>query len=237
MSWVSTTELSSLVQVCFVIPHSLWLRLLSELKVLIIYSCCRRLEWTPDIGICSSLNGSQGCPCDGKRPNGVQILCASSTFFHFPFVIKICPGMSLILLILQAGLVHIFDRVVSEIVGKMRDMKVDRAELGCLKAIILFNPGKIDSKLFYFYYECTKICYYLRRCPWTAPSIYGPSRSSPRQSVLNSRRVYATTVSQWAWPVREIAPETPSSTIYWTEVSGTSLLLPTNYWHAHRTLP
>ncbi|XP_021949220.1 retinoic acid receptor RXR-alpha-B isoform X3 [Folsomia candida] len=40
----------------------------------------------------------------------------------------------------QAGLVHIFDRVLSEIVGKMRDMKVDRAELGCLKAIILFNP-------------------------------------------------------------------------------------------------
>lgn len=41
----------------------------------------------------------------------------------------------------QAGLVHIFDRVLSEIVSKMRDMKVDRAELGCLKAIILFNPG------------------------------------------------------------------------------------------------
>lgn len=44
--------------------------------------------------------------------------------------------------IFQAGLVHIFDRVLSEIVVKMRDMKVDRAELGCLKAIILFNPGK-----------------------------------------------------------------------------------------------
>jgi len=40
----------------------------------------------------------------------------------------------------QAGLVHIFDRVLSEIVEKMREMKVDRAELGCLKAIILFNP-------------------------------------------------------------------------------------------------
>jgi len=40
----------------------------------------------------------------------------------------------------QAGLVHIFDRVLSEVVVKMRDMKVDKAELGCLKSIILFNP-------------------------------------------------------------------------------------------------
>jgi hypothetical protein len=40
----------------------------------------------------------------------------------------------------QAGLVSIFDRVLSEVVVKMRDMKVDKAELGCLKAIILFNP-------------------------------------------------------------------------------------------------
>lgn len=39
----------------------------------------------------------------------------------------------------QAGLSLIFDRVITEVVVKMRDMKVDKAELGCLRAIILFN--------------------------------------------------------------------------------------------------
>ncbi|CAG7827979.1 unnamed protein product [Allacma fusca] len=39
----------------------------------------------------------------------------------------------------QAGLSLIFDRVIAEVVVKMRDMKVDKAELGCLRAIILFN--------------------------------------------------------------------------------------------------
>lgn len=47
--------------------------------------------------------------------------------------------------IFQAGLVHIFDRVLSEVVVKMRDMKVDKAELGCLKSIILFNPGNVKE--------------------------------------------------------------------------------------------
>ncbi|XP_034940748.1 retinoic acid receptor RXR isoform X3 [Chelonus insularis] len=39
----------------------------------------------------------------------------------------------------QAGLGPIFDRVLSELVTKMRDMKMDKTELGCLRAIILFN--------------------------------------------------------------------------------------------------
>ncbi|KAG5325152.1 RXR protein, partial [Pseudoatta argentina] len=40
----------------------------------------------------------------------------------------------------QAGVVTIFDRVISELVSKMREMKVDKTELGCLRSIILFNP-------------------------------------------------------------------------------------------------
>lgn len=40
-----------------------------------------------------------------------------------------------------AGVGAIFDRVLTELVGKMREMKMDRTELGCLRAIILFNPG------------------------------------------------------------------------------------------------
>lgn len=39
----------------------------------------------------------------------------------------------------QAGIGTIFDRVLSELVTKMREMKMDKTELGCLRAIILFN--------------------------------------------------------------------------------------------------
>ncbi|XP_043273386.1 retinoic acid receptor RXR-alpha-B isoform X2 [Venturia canescens] len=40
----------------------------------------------------------------------------------------------------QAGVGAIFDRVLSELVAKMRDMEMDKTELGCLRSIILFNP-------------------------------------------------------------------------------------------------
>jgi Ligand-binding domain of nuclear hormone receptor len=40
----------------------------------------------------------------------------------------------------QAGVGTIFDRVLTELVSKMREMRMDKAELGCLRAIILFNP-------------------------------------------------------------------------------------------------
>nr|XP_012317144.1 retinoic acid receptor RXR-beta isoform X6 [Aotus nancymaae] len=42
----------------------------------------------------------------------------------------------------SAGVGAIFDRVLTELVSKMRDMRMDKTELGCLRAIILFNPGK-----------------------------------------------------------------------------------------------
>ncbi|XP_061427850.1 retinoic acid receptor RXR-alpha-B-like isoform X1 [Lethenteron reissneri] len=40
----------------------------------------------------------------------------------------------------SAGVGSIFDRVLTELVSKMRDMNMDKAELGCLRAIVLFNP-------------------------------------------------------------------------------------------------
>ncbi|XP_070152390.1 retinoid X receptor ultraspiracle isoform X2 [Polyergus mexicanus] len=46
----------------------------------------------------------------------------------------------------QAGVITIFDRVLSELVSKMREMKMDRTELGCLRSIILFNPDARDLK-------------------------------------------------------------------------------------------
>ncbi|XP_026276637.1 retinoic acid receptor RXR-alpha-B isoform X5 [Frankliniella occidentalis] len=40
----------------------------------------------------------------------------------------------------QAGVGNIFDRVLTELVHKMRDMRMDKSELACLRTIILFNP-------------------------------------------------------------------------------------------------
>jgi hypothetical protein len=42
----------------------------------------------------------------------------------------------------QAGVGTIFDRVLTELVAKMREMNMDKTELACLKAIVLYNPGK-----------------------------------------------------------------------------------------------
>lgn len=38
------------------------------------------------------------------------------------------------------GVGEIYDRVLVELVGKMKELKMDKSELGCLRAIILFNP-------------------------------------------------------------------------------------------------
>jgi hypothetical protein len=48
----------------------------------------------------------------------------------------------------QAGVEAIFDRVLTELVAKMKDMNMDRTELGCLRTIILFNPGNVPVTLF-----------------------------------------------------------------------------------------
>jgi hypothetical protein len=42
----------------------------------------------------------------------------------------------------SAGVGAIFDRVLSELVAKMRELKMDKTELGCLRAIILYNSGE-----------------------------------------------------------------------------------------------
>lgn len=41
----------------------------------------------------------------------------------------------------SAHLIFFLSRVLTELVSKMRDMQMDKTELGCLRAIILFNPG------------------------------------------------------------------------------------------------
>jgi len=44
----------------------------------------------------------------------------------------------------QLGFGLIFDRILAELVYKMRDLAMDRTELGCLRAIVLFNPGMLS---------------------------------------------------------------------------------------------
>ena len=39
-----------------------------------------------------------------------------------------------------SGVGAIFDRVLIELVSKMQEMSMDKTELGCLRAIVLFNP-------------------------------------------------------------------------------------------------
>lgn len=58
----------------------------------------------------------------------------------------------------QAGVGTIFDRVLTELVAKMREMKMDKTELGCLRSVILFNPGTL---LIHFLYISDKIKQFL----------------------------------------------------------------------------
>ena len=46
----------------------------------------------------------------------------------------------------QAGVGAIFDRVLIELVAKMRELKMDKTELGCLRSIVLFNPEAKNLK-------------------------------------------------------------------------------------------
>ncbi|KAH7641236.1 nuclear hormone receptor-like protein 3 [Dermatophagoides farinae] len=46
----------------------------------------------------------------------------------------------------SAGIGDIFSRVLNELVAKMREMQMDPAEIGCLRAIVLFNPALKNLK-------------------------------------------------------------------------------------------
>ncbi len=47
----------------------------------------------------------------------------------------------------STGIGEIFSRVLTELVSKMREMAMDKTELGCLRAVVLFNPGKWFYKI------------------------------------------------------------------------------------------
>ena len=41
-----------------------------------------------------------------------------------------------------AGFDAIYDRMLNEIVPRMRRMGIDKTEISCLKAVVLLNPGE-----------------------------------------------------------------------------------------------
>lgn len=43
---------------------------------------------------------------------------------------------------MQMRVDFIFDRIITELVVKMREMNLDQTEIGCLRAVVLFNPGQ-----------------------------------------------------------------------------------------------
>lgn len=47
----------------------------------------------------------------------------------------------------QAGVVQIFDRILSELSLKMKRLGIDLTELCLLKSIVVFNPGKLIIKI------------------------------------------------------------------------------------------
>lgn len=46
----------------------------------------------------------------------------------------------------STGIGEVFQRVLTELVTKMREMQMDKTELGCLRAIVLFNPDLKNLK-------------------------------------------------------------------------------------------
>ncbi|CRK90076.1 CLUMA_CG003795, isoform A [Clunio marinus] len=57
--------------------------------------------------------------------------------------VQMCLGTNYTLgrnMAVQAGVVQIFDRIMSELSLKMKRLEIDHTELACLKAIIVFNP-------------------------------------------------------------------------------------------------
>lgn len=59
------------------------------------------------------------------------IILTEVTLFRELLSWKSCPSEALVT----------FDRILTELVAKMRDMKMDKSELACLRTIILLNPS------------------------------------------------------------------------------------------------
>ncbi len=71
---------------------------------------------------------------------------------HVLFVLendhKICRFIFITTIVFKWSFVCLCGRVLTELVSKMKDMQMDKTELGCLRAIVLFNPGMSLSAIY-----------------------------------------------------------------------------------------
>lgn len=89
-------------------------------------------------------------------------------------------------------------RVLTELVSKMKDMQMDKSELGCLRAIVLFNPG--DGEILSPSSRWLQRAHVLQpsssaetedvgpgHCPWGGQRVSSaqPPLPAPSQKVLN----------------------------------------------------
>ncbi|KAA8589985.1 hypothetical protein FQN60_013350 [Etheostoma spectabile] len=118
----------------------------------------------------------------------------------------------------SAGVGSIFDRVLTELVSKMKDMQMDKTELGCLRAIVLFNP---DAKGLSSPPEVEA----LREKVYASLESYTKQKypDQPGSGEINM-------VCQAAAPPARPALHRP-------QVSGASVLLQADRGHAYRHLP
>lgn len=56
------------------------------------------------------------------------------------------------------GLTEVYERIIHELIDKMREVQMDKAELGSLRAIVLFNPGLLN------FYSIFRICLLTQTC-------------------------------------------------------------------------
>lgn len=73
------------------------------------------------------------------------------TLFNMHLSLGLTPVLLYFLFLVHADACasRVLCRVLTELVSKMRDMQMDKTELGCLRAIVLFNPGTHSHLLFW----------------------------------------------------------------------------------------
>ena len=50
----------------------------------------------------------------------------------------------------KAGVGALIDKIFGEVIEKLQDMQLDRAEWGCIRAVMLFSPGMFCFRILFF---------------------------------------------------------------------------------------
>lgn len=64
----------------------------------------------------------------------------------------------------KAGVGALIDKIFGEVIEKLQEMQLDRAEWGCLRAVMLFSPGTVDNFFAVFNFSTKAFSY-----PWFLP--------------------------------------------------------------------